>query len=83
MHTRPPPTFLFAVQSHMLTMPLADLSPTPAFEKYAEASGGHGEAVSDPAALPGAIERALRVVREEKRQALVNVRLDASYVKTS
>lgn len=58
---------------HATPVPLADLSPTPAFEKYAEASGGYGEVVSDPAALPGAIERALRVVREEKRQALLNV----------
>jgi len=30
-----------------------------------------------------ALERALKVVKEERRQALVNVRLDASYVKTS
>ena len=58
---------------HATPVPLADLSPTPAFEKYAEASGGYGEVVSDPRALPGAIERALRVVREEKRQALLNV----------
>jgi hypothetical protein len=30
-----------------------------------------------------ALERALRVVKEEKRQALINVRLEASYIKTS
>ena len=30
-----------------------------------------------------ALERALKVVKEEKRQALVNVCLEASYVKTS
>jgi acetolactate synthase-1/2/3 large subunit len=58
---------------HATPVPLADLSPTPAFEKYAEASGGYGEVVSDPGALPGAIDRALTVVREEKRQALLNV----------
>jgi acetolactate synthase-1/2/3 large subunit len=58
---------------HATPVPLADLSPTPAFETYAEASGGYGEVVSDPEALPGAIARALRVVREEKRQALLNV----------
>jgi acetolactate synthase-1/2/3 large subunit len=58
---------------HGTPAPLADLSPTPAFEKYAEASGGHGECVRDPAELPAAIARGLRVVREERRQALLNV----------
>jgi acetolactate synthase-1/2/3 large subunit len=37
------------------------------------ASGGHGERVEDPAQLPAALERALRVVKDEKRQALLNV----------
>src|SRR5205814_1797684 len=37
------------------------------------ASRGHAERVEDPAALPGALARALKVVREEKRQALLNV----------
>lgn len=58
---------------HATPVPLADLSPTPAYEMYAAASGGHGERVEDPAALPGAIARALKVVREERRQALLNV----------
>ena len=58
---------------HATPVPLADLTPTPAFEKYAEASGGYGEVVADPAALPDAIARSLRVVREERRQALLNV----------
>ncbi len=52
---------------------LADLSPSPAFEKLAEASGGHGERVTDPAELPAALRRAIAVVTQEKRQALVNV----------
>jgi acetolactate synthase-1/2/3 large subunit len=52
---------------------LADLSPSPAFEKYSEASGGWGERVEDPAELPAALARALGVVRNEKRQALLNV----------
>ena len=63
--------------------PFAVLEPSPRFEKVIEASGGHAEYVSKAEALPGALERALRVVRNEKRQALVNVRLQASYVKTS
>ncbi|HTS90628.1 MAG TPA: thiamine pyrophosphate-requiring protein [Stellaceae bacterium] len=52
---------------------LADLSPSPAFEKLVEASGGYGERVVLPADLPAALARALRAVREEKRQALLNV----------
>ncbi|HKF71557.1 MAG TPA: thiamine pyrophosphate-requiring protein [Stellaceae bacterium] len=52
---------------------LADLSPSPAFEKLVEASGGYGECVTEPAELPAAIERALAVVTREKRQALLNV----------
>ena len=63
--------------------PFAVLEPSPRFDKVIEASAGHGEYVSNAEELPGALERALRVVREEKRQALVNVRLQASYVKTS
>jgi acetolactate synthase-1/2/3 large subunit len=52
---------------------LADLKPAPAFEKYAEASGGYGERVADPAELPAALRRAIHAVTVEKRQALLNV----------
>ncbi len=52
---------------------LADLSPTPPFEKLVEASGGYGECVTRPEEVPAAIERALAVVTREKRQALLNV----------
>ena len=48
-----------------------------------QASGGHGERVSDPTQLMPALEKALRVVKEEKRQAVLNICLEASYVKTS
>jgi len=54
-------------------MVLSDLEPAPDYELVCQASGGHAERVEDPAALPAALERALRVVREEKRQALLNV----------
>jgi acetolactate synthase-1/2/3 large subunit len=37
------------------------------------AAGGYGERVEQASDLPAALERALRVVREEKRQALLNV----------
>lgn len=43
------------------------------YEHICEAAGGYGERVEDPAEVPGAIERALKAVREEKRQALLNV----------
>jgi acetolactate synthase I/II/III large subunit len=49
------------------------LEKLPAFETICEAAGGYGERVEDPAALPGALERALAVVANEKRQALLNV----------
>ena len=52
---------------------LADLSPSPAFEKIAEASGAYGERVEDPMQLKAAIKRAMHAVIHEKRQALLNV----------
>ncbi len=54
-------------------MPLSDLDPAPDYELVCRASGGWGERVEDPSALPDALARALRVVRDEKRQALLNV----------
>ena len=63
--------------------PFATLEPSPRFEHIVQASGGHGEQVSEPKDLLPALERALKIVREEKRQALLDVRLEASYVKTS
>jgi acetolactate synthase I/II/III large subunit len=53
--------------------PLIDLDELPAFEQVCAAAGGYGERVDDPAALPGALERAVRAVTVEKRQALLNV----------
>lgn len=63
--------------------PFATLEPSPRFEHVVRASGGHGEQVSDPKELLPALERAMKIVKEEKRQALLNVCLEASYVKTS
>ena len=54
-------------------IPLSNLSPSPAFETYCEASGGYGEKVTTREQLPGALARALAVVRDERRQALLNV----------
>jgi acetolactate synthase-1/2/3 large subunit len=55
------------------TSPFMRLDKLPAFERICEAAGGYGERVEDPAALPGALERAMAVVATEKRQALLNV----------
>jgi acetolactate synthase-1/2/3 large subunit len=63
--------------------PFATLEPSPRFEHVVQASGGHGERVTEPKQLMPALERAMKVVKEEKRQALVNVCLEVSYVKTS
>src|SRR5947208_2836851 len=67
----------------MKAPPFATLEPSPRFEHVIQASGGHGERVEKPADLMPALQRALKVVKEEKRQALVNVCLEVSYVKTS
>src|SRR5262245_26293775 len=53
--------------------PFMRLDRLPAFEQICSAAGGYGERVEDPAALPGAFERATAVVMREKRQALLNV----------
>ena len=51
---------------------MANLDPSPAFEKIVEAHDGHGERVTRPADLPAALERAAAAVRAGQ-QALVNV----------
>jgi acetolactate synthase-1/2/3 large subunit len=56
-------------------MPLTSLAPSPDYAKVIEASGGWGERVDDPLEFPAALRRALDVVRGERRQALVQVRL--------
>jgi acetolactate synthase-1/2/3 large subunit len=53
--------------------PLTELTPPPAYEMICEANGGYGERVEDPGDLVPALQRALQVVREEQRQALLNV----------
>jgi len=69
--------------SAMKAPPFATLEPSPRFEHVVMASGGHGERVSDPKELMPALERAMKIVRDERRQALLNVCLEVSYVKTS
>ncbi len=55
------------------SFPLSDLSPAPAYEMICEANGGYGERVENPEEVVPALQRALRVVREEGRQAVLNV----------
>ena len=54
-------------------MPLSSLSPVPDYEKIVEASRGHGERIEDPDALPDALERAISMVMNDRRQVLLNV----------
>jgi acetolactate synthase-1/2/3 large subunit len=53
--------------------PGCDLSPSPKFELTAQACGAYAARVEKPDDLPDAIRRALKVVTEERRQALLNV----------
>ena len=53
--------------------PFSDLSPSLDFELICQAAGGYGERVEDPAEVSGALERALRAVQKEGRQALLNI----------
>ncbi|HLN87870.1 MAG TPA: thiamine pyrophosphate-requiring protein, partial [Candidatus Limnocylindrales bacterium] len=53
--------------------PGTDLSPSPNFELTAQACGAYAVRVEEPDQLPDALAKALKVVKEEKRQALLNV----------
>jgi acetolactate synthase-1/2/3 large subunit len=53
--------------------PLTYFNPALRLEKAVETAGGHGETVTDPAALPAALDRAIRIVTDERRQAVLNV----------
>ena len=52
---------------------LAELSPSPPFERYAEAHGAFAARVERPADLPAVLAAARDAVMNEKRHALVNV----------
>ena len=53
--------------------PLTHLQPSPNFEGVVETVGGYGEKVEAPEDLPGALERAMKAVEVEKRQAVLNI----------
>ncbi len=53
--------------------PLSNLEPSPDYEKIIQAHQGYGERVENPEEVLPALQRALKIVREEKRQAVLNV----------
>ncbi|MEM8838392.1 MAG: thiamine pyrophosphate-requiring protein [Pseudomonadota bacterium] len=59
--------------SRMNTVPLSSLAPNPDFTKVAEASRGFAQQVERPENLRPAIEEALYVIKNERRQALLDV----------
>jgi acetolactate synthase-1/2/3 large subunit len=59
--------------SKLSVLPITSLAPCPDFAKIAEASRGWAETVEKGADLPGALQRALHVIKTEQRQALLNV----------
>ncbi len=56
-------------------VPLTGLSPSPDFAKVAEASRAHAETVVNRRDLVGALDRAIRAVTVDRRQALLDVRV--------
>lgn len=54
-------------------IPLSEFHPAPDYVRIVESCGGWGARVEHPEALASALEAAFRVVREEKRQALVSI----------
>ena len=59
-------------------MPLTSLEPMPDFLKVAEASRAHTERVEHGKDMPAALRRALRAMRDEGRQAVIEVRVEVS-----
>jgi thiamine pyrophosphate-dependent acetolactate synthase large subunit-like protein len=54
-------------------MPLTDFELSVRFEKVVESVGGIGLRVENPRELPAMLRRALRLVRENRTQVLLNV----------
>ena len=53
--------------------PLSELQPSPDFEVLVTASGGYGERVEQASEVRPALQRALKAVRDEGRQAVLNM----------
>ena len=61
--------------ARMNVLPITSLEPMPDFCQIAQASRAHAERVEDGKDLPAALKRAIDVIKTEKRQALVEVRV--------
>jgi acetolactate synthase-1/2/3 large subunit len=59
-------------------MPLVSLEPSPDFRMIAKASRAYAERVERAGDLPAALGRALHAIRNEQRQALLDVRVARS-----
>lgn len=57
-------------------VPMTSLKPSPDFTRTAVASRAYTETVVQGADLPAALERAIRVATEEKRQVLLNIAIE-------
>lgn len=57
-------------------VPLTSLRPSPDFTKTAEASRAYTETVTNGHDLPAALERAIKVATEDKRQVLLNIAIE-------
>lgn len=53
--------------------PLSELHPSPHFEVLVTACGGYGERVEKASEVLPALHRALKAVRKESRQAVLNM----------
>ncbi len=60
-----------AVQTNNFAV--STLSQSFQYELICQAAGGYSERVEDPADVPAALQRGLKAVREDKRQALLNI----------
>jgi acetolactate synthase I/II/III large subunit len=61
------------VAARTRNFPGTDLSPSPNFELTAQACGAYAARVEEPSEVPDALAKALKVMKEEGRQALLNV----------
>lgn len=59
-------------------MPFVSLEPSPDYTRVAEASRAYAERVENGRDLPAALERAVHVIRTERRQALLELRVEVT-----
>ncbi|WP_375260696.1 thiamine pyrophosphate-requiring protein [Palleronia sp.] len=57
-------------------VPMTSLKPSPDFTRTAEASRAYAETVVQGSELPAALDRAIRMATEEKRQVLLNIAIE-------